>query len=313
MVLLAEFQIVIQQIGLFVIYMIMGVLLVKTKVLNERGIAGVSAVVIKLALPLLIFTNTLHGVTRTVLFQTWPLLVLAALLYGLLLALGTVAASLFHLQAPRRQVFEAVSLFGNVGFMGIPILTSLFPSRGMLYVAVFSIVDQLMLWTVGIKLTSGERFNWHKLISPATVGIALALLMILVGVQLPPYLDGALSKVGATATPLALIYLGAVFAGLQIRRYLKCRELYGLVLYKMLILPLLIFMALQFVPIPASMRFTLMVLTGMPAMSAIVMLAKHAGSDGDYAVGAVFVTTIAAIFTLPIICWIAVQWLLPLF
>ena len=184
MVLLAEFQIVIQQIGLFVIYMIMGALLVKTKVLNERGIAGVSAVVIKLALPLLIFTNTLHGVTRTVLFQTWPLLVLAALLYGLLLALGTVAANLFHLQTPRRQVFEAVSLFGNVGFMGIPILTSLFPSRGMLYVAVFSIVDQLMLWTVGIKLTSGERFDWHILIILFTVGSVLALLRLLVGVHL---------------------------------------------------------------------------------------------------------------------------------
>lgn len=310
---MVEFQIVVQQIGLFVIYMIMGALLVKTKVLTEHGIAGVSAIVIKLALPLLIFTNTLHGVTRTILFHTWPLLVLATILYGLLLALGTLAAKVFHLQAPRQQIFEAVSLFGNVGFMGIPILTNLFPNRGMLYIAVFSIVDQLMLWTIGVKLTSGQRFDWHKLISPATVGIALALIMILLGVKLPPYLDGAFSKVGATATPLALIYLGAVFAGLQIKRYLKCRELYGLVVYKMLLLPLLLFIGLQFIPIPASMRLTLMVLTGMPAMSAIVMLAKQAGSDGDYAVGAVFITTIAAIFTLPIICWIAIQWLLPLF
>jgi len=48
----------------------------------------------------------------------------------------------------------ASSLFGNVGFIGIPIISSLFPQKGMLYIALFTIVDQLLLWTLGLSLTS---------------------------------------------------------------------------------------------------------------------------------------------------------------
>lgn len=46
----------------------------------------------------------------------------------------------------------------------------------MLYVSVFTIVDQLAMWTVGVKLTSPSgkgKFDPKKLINPATVAIAL--------------------------------------------------------------------------------------------------------------------------------------------
>ena len=35
--------------------------------------------------------------------------------------------------------------------MGIPIVVSIYPEKGMLYMAVFTIIDQLMLWTLGGK------------------------------------------------------------------------------------------------------------------------------------------------------------------
>lgn len=70
-------------------------------------------------------------------------------------------------------------VFGNVGFMGIPIITSIYPEKGMLYISVFTVIDQLMLWTLGVKLTSpaekeSGKFNPRKLINPVTVAIILA-------------------------------------------------------------------------------------------------------------------------------------------
>ena len=63
---------------------------------------------------------------------------------------------LFHLKGDKAGIFQAMSMFGNVGFMGIPIITSIFPQNGILYISVFTIIDQFMLWTLGVKFTTPQ-------------------------------------------------------------------------------------------------------------------------------------------------------------
>ena len=203
-------------------------------------------------------------------------------------------------------------MFVNVGFMGIPIITSIFPVRGMLYVSVFTIVDQLAMWTVGVKLTSPSgkgKFDPKKLINPATVAIALAVLFVLTGLKLPGVFQTGFQNIGATATPLAMIYLGGVFACMDIRKYVKQIELYGIIICKMLIFPVLFYLVLGFIPVSEEIRMTMSLITAMPTMSSVVMLANSSGSDGEYSLGGVMLTTLCGIVTLPVVCrvllWIA--------
>ena len=60
--------ILLQQIGMFVIYIIMGIILIRTKVLTRETLEVISRFVIKLALPAMIFINTVDGVDRRTLF-----------------------------------------------------------------------------------------------------------------------------------------------------------------------------------------------------------------------------------------------------
>ena len=55
---MTTFEILLQQIGLFVIYILAGVILVRTKVLNKETLEPISKFVIKMALPVMIFINT---------------------------------------------------------------------------------------------------------------------------------------------------------------------------------------------------------------------------------------------------------------
>lgn len=183
----------------------------------------------------------------------------------------------------------------------------------MLYVSVFTIVDQLAMWTVGVKLTSPSgkgKFDPKKLINPATVAIALAILFVLTGLKLPGVLQTGFQNIGATATPLAMIYLGGVFACMDICKYVKQMELYGIVICKMLIFPVLFYLVLSFVPVSKEIRMTMSLITAMPTMSSVVMLANSSGSDGAYSLGGVMITTLCGIVTLPVVCrvllWIAV-------
>ena len=281
-------EILLQQIGLFVIYILAGMILVKTKVLNSETLDPISRFVIKMALPVMIFVNIIDGVERDTLLHSLSILVIAAVFYICTFIISLGMTKIFHLGGDQAGIYQAMFLFGNVGFMGIPIITSIFPQNGILYVSVFTVIDQFMLWTMGVKLTTpcGKgKFDPRKLVNPATVAIFAALFLVVTGIKIPQLLDTGLQKIGATASPLAMIYVGGV-------------------LVKMLLIPVIMYGVLNLFPISEEIHLTMALIAGMPAMTSVVMMANSAGSDGDYALGGVFVTTICSIVTLPFICWL---------
>ena len=301
--------ILLQQIGMFVIYIITGIILIRTKVLTRETLEVISRFVIKLALPVMIFINTVDGVDRRTFFSSLSILAIAASMYSGLLILGKISGKIFRLKGDHLQLYRAMVVFGNVGFMGIPIITSIYPEKGMLYISVFTVIDQLMLWTLGVKLTSpaekeSGKFNPRKLINPVTVAIILAMLCVLTGIHLPLILDTALQKMGATATPLAMIYLGGIFACIDVLKFIKVPYYYGIALIKMVLFPILFYVLLGFFPIPSDIHMTMALASAMPVMSSVVMMANASGSDGDYAMGGILITTVCSIITLPAVSWI---------
>lgn len=301
-------EILLQQIGLFVIYILAGVILVKTRILNCETLEPISKFVIKMALPVMVFINITDGVDRQILFESWPILVIAAGYYICMYGGGLVIVKLFHLQKERAGIFQAMLLFGNIGFVGLPMIAGVFPENGILYASVFMIMDQFMLWTLGVKLLSPVAglgsFELKKLVNPATVAIVLGMLLMLADVRMPILLDTALQKIGATASPLAMIYVGGIFAGISFRKYLREISLYVIVLMKMIAAPLLLFLILGIFPVGEEMRTAMALLVGMPTMTAVVMMANASGLDGDYALGGVFITTVCGVVTLPVVCWL---------
>ena len=123
---------------------------------------------------------------------------------------------------------------------------------------------------------------------PFTITLALA-----------PILIGA-----ALYGPKAGAYLGGVFACMDIRSYLRVKEFYGIVLVKMVAFTVVFYLATSLLPIDESIHLTVSLLAAMPAMSSLVMMAKASGTEGDYAMGGIFVTTVCSIVTIPITYWL---------
>lgn len=301
------FDIILQQVGLFVIYILAGLLLVKTKVLNRETLEPISKFVIKMALPLMVFINITDGTDKKNLYESWPILVIAVGFYICIYAAGAMAVKFFKQQESRVGIYRAMLLFGNIGFIGLPMISSVFPENGILYASVFMLIDQFMLWTLGVKLTSptGEGgFKLKKMINPATVAIVLAIVLKFTGIRIPILLDTAFSKIGSTASPLAMIYVGGIFAGISLKKYLREISLYGIVLLKMILAPVFLFLILGLFPVSGELRLATSLIVGMPTMTTVVMMANASGLDGDYALGGVFITTISGIITLPAVCWL---------
>ena len=181
------FDILLQQIGLFIIYILAGVILVRTRVLSRETLEPISKFVLKMALPVMVFINITDEVERQVLYESWPIFVIAVIFYIFMYAAGRGMVKLLHLQKNRAGIYQAMLLFGNIGFIGLPMIAGVFSEKGVLYASVFMIMDQFMLWTLGVKLLSPEgegRFALKKLVNPATVAILLGMILMLAQVKM---------------------------------------------------------------------------------------------------------------------------------
>ena len=304
-----QFFIVLNQIGIFLILIIFGILAVKFGILDEHSLGSVSKLVMRMALPAYIFINTAEGATRQGLAESLLVIPLAIALYLMLFLLSLLLEKVFQLKGNRSHVFRAIVMFGNVGFMGIPLVVELYTDTALLYISLFTILDQGLFWTYGVSLTKPvsdqkEKVslkNLKNLLSPALVAIVGATILVLLNVHLPKLLITTLSKLGASSMPLSLLYIGGMLSMTDVRKVLRCGELYAEIGLKMLVLPLVFFMVMKLLNVPADMAGTMTFLTGLPAINMVAMLSKNNGSDGDYAVCAVMMTTIACLLTLPLV------------
>lgn len=304
-----QFFIVLNQIGIFLILIILGIVAVKFNILDEHSLGSISKLVMRMALPAYIFINTAEGATRQGLAESLLVIPLAIALYLMLFLLSRLLEKIFHLQGNRSRVFRAVVMFGNVGFMGIPLVVELYPDTALLYISLFTILDQGLFWTYGVSLTKPvsdqkEKIslrNLKNLLSPALIAIVAATILVLLNLHLPKLLVTTLSKLGSASMPLSLLYIGGMLSMTDVRKVLRCGELYAEIGLKMLALPIVYFLIMGLLQVPSDMAGTMTFLTGLPAINMVAMLAKNNGSDGDYAVCAVMLTTLACLITLPLV------------
>ena len=72
-----------------------------------------------------------------------------------------------------------------------------------------------------------------------------------------------------------MIYLGGVFACIDVLSFVKKPDYYGITLIKMIGFPVLFYILLRLVPIPADIRMTMALTSAMPVMSSVVMMADQ--------------------------------------
>ena len=142
-----------------------------------------------------------------------------------------------------------------------------------------------------------------KMLNPMNFAILLAVLLVLLNAHLPETLGTSFTRVGQMATPLAMIYLGAMFCFIDIPQYLRRPELYVEAVVKMVAVPVLFYLLLHALPgLREDIAVTLSVLLAMPTMTTIAMQAEIQRSDADYSSGMVFMTTLLSILTIPAVC-----------
>lgn len=329
---MGQFGVMIGQLVGFLIMLMVGYGCVRLRFYGQTALDGMCSLLLNVLIPVLVFSNAVDGADRAQLAANWGVMLLTAVMYALLILVFWLVAKLLRLRGSRSHVFQASLIFGNAGFIGIPLIMALWPQNGAIYVALMSIIDQTLLWTYGVWLcepvaeAAGDAASDYspavtrpsfgirvlgllkRFVNPAFIGVMLALILILLGVKVPDIILKPLHTIGNMATPMSLIYLGGLFALTKWWGVLKRYELYVGLVAKMIAFPLAFYTlltalasALPQLPITHDMILMITVIAGLPTMTTIAMFTGRKNNMPDYAVGFVLVSTLFSLASLTIV------------
>lgn len=227
--------------------------------------------------------------------------------YVILIAIGLAATFIMRVKAGDRGIFRFMFIFGNVGFMGIPLISSIFGAEGVFYVSLFGIVFNILVYTLGIILmTGGEKrpFSLKQLVNAPMAGVALGLIFLATGFRLPEPVMDAVGRLADMIVPASMMVIGCSLGGISIKAMLSDWRMYIFTPIKLVAAPVIVWAALRLVITDQLLLGVITVLAAMPVASLATMFTIEYGGDEALASSYVSFTTFVSVATIPLVCYL---------
>ncbi|MBE6677998.1 MAG: AEC family transporter [Ruminococcaceae bacterium] len=291
-----------QVISLFII-MIIGYLASGIGFFDKRTADGVSKLVVYVTNPLVIFMAFMqNGGGRMGEMVT---------IVGCSAAIHIVATVLASFLFKGRPAKEAKALrfsliFSNCGYMGYPLLSAMFPKNGMFYGACYVLFFTVYMWTAGVfMLSSGKQGNIRKaFINPGILAAVLGLVFSWLGIGLPAALSTALSSTANLTFPLAMLVLGCMLKNAPLGQLIGNTAAYVTAFVKLILIPLGVLTVCGIFKVAAGTTYICVIMASTPVAAKAPLLAGNYGADRNASLAAVAISTVACVFTIPLMLWI---------
>lgn len=278
-----------------------------------------SKIVIDITCPALILSSAMTGELpdrRYIL----PLLGISAITY---VVLTGVALWLPRFLTKKKDDEGAVGfalMFGNVGFMGYPIVASIFGHEAVFYAAVLNVVNTFAVFTVGTMLITGRtevqgtRFQKKVLYSTPMLSAYLTMLIVALEINdIPTFISQPLTMIGNITVPAALLIIGSSMSQLPPRAMLGNRTIYATTLLRLAVLPVAIhFLGIALMSVlghfvPSILAFSSFivgintVVIAMPVATYGTILCLRHGKDTRLITEVTFITTLLSMISIPLL------------
>ena len=278
----------------------------KLKIMTGESNKLLTKLVINIAMPCTILNSVISGDVGITGGQ--------ALFFVLMIILTFIIAFLLVIPIPRllntpkedTGIYQFMVVFGNVGFMGFPVVQSIFGTASIFYVALFNIPFTILSFSLGIIMVAGrgEKINPKLFINPALIGAAVAIFIFATKITVPSILSSTTEIIGQLTTPAAMLIIGSTLASIPIKEVFSQWRLYPISLLKLFIVPVITWLVLRLFITDELMLGVLVVLSAMPTATNATMLSMEYGGNEKLASKGVFITTLLSVATIPLLVYL---------
>lgn len=266
-----------------------------------------SSLVINWTCPALILSSSMTGELPDRRFIL-PLLGISALTYVVLTAAAWGLSRMLTSQAADRGVVAFALVFGNVGFMGYPVVASIFGHQAVFYAAVLNVVNTFAVFTIGTMMITGgegtdrERFSKKVLYSTPMLSAYLSMLIVALGIDnIPEYVSQPLTMIGNITVPAALLIIGSSMSQLPLRALMGNATVYTTSILRLALLPVgvhFLCRALGFDPFVTNINT---VVIAMPVATYGTILCLKYNRDTTLIAEVTFITTLLSMLSIPLL------------
>lgn len=285
-----------------------GYLIKKIKLIDQKTLKVMNNVTFKTFLPILLFYN----VYKTNLNNTFNIkLMLFAPISIIISCICTlIVIPLIEKENKKRGVLIQTIFRSNFVLFGIPVVLSLFGDEGTgvtsLLIAVV-VPTFNFLAVVVLEIFRGGEISIKDIIkgivkNPLIIASVLGLIMMLIEIKLPIFIEKAIGDISKIATPLALVILGGTFEFEKLKGNMK--NIFVGVFGRLILIPAI------FIPIAIGMGFrnielaSLLIMFSAPTAVSSFTMAEQMDADSELAGQLVIFTTGFSIIT--IFFWILI-------
>ena len=307
------FEVILENITLLSAMMAVGFICVKSGYISGEVKNALSKIIVRVTLPLLI-VNALTNIELTPARAKNAALVavLALAVVAVMYAVGALTARLWRLELPAAVIHRCMRAFGNVAFLGYPLIRAIFGDEGFFYAAVYEFVNDIFVWTfVVCKLNSigadGKiplKTQIKNAVNPCTIAFFVSFALMLLKIRPTGLALGLTEGIGAMTTPLSMIFIGGTLAEVRLGGLRRLGSFSAVVLIKMLAAPMLLALLTRALPLSEVARGAFILQVGMPSQTILSVLTLEYGGDSVYTSEGILITTLAALITLPAVYYV---------
>lgn len=309
--------VVLQQMLVLFVMMSLGYLLYKKKWVDDHSTASLSKIVVNVFNPVLVVNGVLNQSQSSDGKLVLENLKFVIFYYVLLIVVGMIVTRFAAARREDRNHYQLMFVFSNVGFMGIPVMTSILGQGCMIYITFYILGYNLLLYTYGIYLAQkgqsidntkkntieghGLRTRVLGMCNPGVVASIIAIIIYLRQIQLPVACNTFFNYVGNATIPLSMIIIGISVAKMPLQDIFKDVRMYVFSAIKMLIVPIACAIGMARLQTDSIIFAVFILMLAMPVGSIVTMIAKEYGQDEGPCSRGIILTTWMSIFTIPFV------------
>ena len=302
-----------------VILAVPGFILAKMKLLPEKTSDACSTIVLYVCQTALVFMGFQKTAYDPKIGKNMLIVLGLATLVHIIMVLIMWLCIRNKNQEAKKNVVRYAGVFCNCGYLGMPFLQSLFPNSGeiLIYCAVVLSVFNIINWTIGVYMISGDKKNISTkkiLLNPVIISVLLGFILFII-LKVPivdvalqdSLLDTILTKLvnsinflGEMVTPLSMLVIGMRLANVKFKQLFLDKWAYVACFFKLIIMSLVSILVTAFLPIDNIVKLALFFLLSMPSATSTAMFAIRFNGEGDSGSIIVLLSTMLSILTIPL-------------
>lgn len=302
-----DIRVIVNQMIVLFIVMIIGYIANKKNILDVNVNKKISSLLLNITAPALILSSVVNrekaGDPKLVL----DVAVLAIILYVILPFIGIVLAKFLKVPKEDENLYQFMTIFSNVGFVGFPVIESIFGSEAVFFAAIVNLVFNVFCYSYGIYLISESNklsFDIKTLINPGIIVSIIAIIIYLTNIEVPLVIKETTSMIGGITTPLAMMLIGSSLAEIPIKEVFLEKRLYPYTFIKQMIMPIIFFLILKHFVANELILGIIIIVSAMPVATITIMFCNEYEGNINLASKTIFITTLCSVVTIPALVYI---------